>query len=384
MHRRTILRRTRVAAVTGSFGKTTTNRAIAAALGLPQPDSFNHGSHLALKLLNADRGAGRCALEVGIDRPGQMQGMAAMVRPDVAVLTGIGSEHNRSFPTLNHTLAEKSELIRALVPDGIAVLNADDPLARSASAAAPGKVVTYGFAKDADVCMTDCRLDSVKGVRFRANVFGESIELQTRLLGRHQVYPFLAALSVAHIEGVELRAAGQRLEAITAAPGRMQQIQLPSGATLVNDSFKGAIEGYFGAFEAISALPAERRVLVLGDINEPPGKQSEAYRALGARLATVPQPLVIHVGRDGKKLRAGARKAGLDADGFHCLGPEVLPALEHIREVVRPSDLILVKGRNSQKLDRIVAGLRGATVRCAIRYCNRPTSECLKCPIVSV
>lgn len=382
-HRRTLLRQVRVMAVTGSFGKTTTNRAIAAALGLPQPDGSNHSARLALALLHVSRRARRCALEVGIDRPGQMRDMASMVRPDVAVLTGIGSEHNRSFPRLEDTLAEKSELIRALGPRGVTVLNADDPLARSASAAAPGEIVTYGFSAEADVRVTDHALNSLEGARFSANVRGREVELQTRLLGRHQVYPILAALAVAHIEGVDLESAKQRLEALPPAYGRMQLIRLPVGAALINDSFKGALEGYLTALDAIKDLPAERRVLILGDINEPPGTQSEAYKALGAGLARVPQALIVHVGRDGKRLRAGARKAGINADEILCLAPDALPALERIRELIRPTDLVLVKGRSTQKLDRIVAGLRGATVRCGVRYCNRPVSECLKCPIVA-
>lgn len=103
-YRRTLLRNMRVIAGTGSFGKTTAPRAIAAALNLPPHDGAKHSAQLALKLLATDRRTQRRALEVAIDGPGQMQGMARMVRPDVAALVGIGSEHNRSLPTLRHTL----------------------------------------------------------------------------------------------------------------------------------------------------------------------------------------------------------------------------------------------------------------------------------------
>lgn len=389
LYRATRLRKTRIIAITGSFAKTTTARAVSLALGLPDPGVANHGSRLALKLLRTDPRDHRQVLEVGVDRPGQMRRMAEMVRPDVAFLTGIGSDHNRSFPTLEDTLAEKSNLIRALRTDrssngGVAVLNADDALALSAASIAPSAVVTYGFSADSNVRATDFQLDSLAGNRFRVHVDGRSLVLRSRLLGRHQVYPLLAGLAAALVEGVDLEGAVRRLDALEPAPGRMAAVHLPSGAALINDSFKGAIEGYVQALDAIRLIPAQRRVLILGDIEEPPRSQTEAYAVIGAALARVPEAVIVHVGENGKKFRSGARKSGLDADDFLCLGPSVLGALERIRTLVRPTDLILVKGRNSQKLDRIVVGLRDMTVRCNLRYCGRPTSECRKCPMLAV
>jgi len=384
LYRRTRLRPMRAIAVTGSFGKTTTVRAISAALGLPDPGFANHKSRLALKLFRTPRRQGREVFEVGIDRPGQMRPMARMLRPDVAVLTGIGSEHNRSMRTLEVTLAEKSQLIRALPAGGAALLNADDARARSAASIAPGAVWTYGFAADADVRAVEFALDSVEGNRLSVEVRGRRLELQTRLLGRHQAYPILAGLAVAAVENVDLEAAAQRLESLPPAPGRMELIRLASGATLINDAFKGSPESYLEAFETIAALPAERRLLILGDISEPPGKQSEAYGVLGEGLARVPNAVVVHIGQDGKKFRSAARRAGMQVDPALSLGSAPLPALERIRPMIRPTDLILVKGRDTQKLDRIVAGLRGETVRCAIRLCSRRSSECLKCPRVAI
>lgn len=264
------------------------------------------------------------------------------------------------------------------------MLNADDPLARSTAEAAPGAVITVGFAEDATVRVLEREPVGLEGTRLRVRVEARIVELTSKLLGRHQVYPILTALAGAHIEGVDLDQAGERLEALEAAPGRMALLRLPSGACVINDTVKGSFESYLEALAAMAELPAPRRVVIMGDINEPPGKQSEIYGALAAQLAEVPSALVVHLGRDGKKLRAGARKAGMDTDSFQCLGARVLPAIERIQELVRPDDLILVKGRNTQKLDRIVAALRGETVRCGLTYCNRPTSECLRCPMVAI
>ena len=129
MYRRTLVRDTRVIAVTGSFGKSTTARAIAAALDVTEHAWMlsNSWSWIAFALLRIRPGQRHAVIEVGISKPGQMKGYARTVGPDVAVVTAVGSEHHRSLGTLEVTRAEKSWLLQVLPASGAAVLNGDDP-----------------------------------------------------------------------------------------------------------------------------------------------------------------------------------------------------------------------------------------------------------------
>ena len=127
--RRTLARRTRVVAVVGSAGKSTTVRAVAAALGIAPSDTMLHNAwgSISRAVLRIGRRQRRAAIEVGIADKGQMRRYAEVVLPDVTVVTSIGSEHQRSLGTLEVTRDEKAWMVRALPPGGVAVLNGDDP-----------------------------------------------------------------------------------------------------------------------------------------------------------------------------------------------------------------------------------------------------------------
>jgi UDP-N-acetylmuramyl pentapeptide synthase len=382
LYRRTVVRKARVVAVTGSFGKTTTSQAIAAVLGAPAPDARNHKTGIAVCLFRYADSSRTCVLEVGIDGPGQMRGFARMIRPDVAVLSGIGSEHGRSLGTVERTLEEKSELVRALRSHGLAILNADDPLAVSAASRTRARVSLCGFSPEADVRVESYRIAWPKGNELRVSVHGRPIAFNTRLLGRQMVFPALAALAVAHEEGVPLELAAERLAALKPVSGRMELAQMANGAICINDSFKGSFESFAAALETVAEAPASRRLLIVGDITEPPGKQSEAYRRLGRKLAEVQDAQIIHIGREAQSLRAGAKKAGFPADRILELGEEVLPAIERIHQLVEPGDTVLLKGRDSQKLERILLALQDVDVRCGIKYCDKRVDGCTGCPLL--
>ena len=382
LYRRTLLRRTRVVGVTGSFGKTTTFRAIAAALDSPIAKGSNHKSGIAVRLLNSPLSEPYSVLEVGIDGPGQMRGFAHMIKPDIAVLCGIGSEHNLSLPTLQDTLREKGELIAALPADGLAILNADDPLAISACERTRARVVLCGFSSTADVRALSYRVDWPHGSVIEASVHGRRVEVRTRFVGRQMAFPILAALAAAEAEGVDLQLAADRLAALEPATGRMQLVPLDHGVVLLNDTHKGSLESFIAALDAIAELPAERRLLIVGDIQEPPGKQSGAYRLLGESFARNENAWIFHIGDNRQKLQAGAKRAGFPADRIVGLGKDVLPTIGPIRERLQPGDLVLLKGRNSQKFERILLALQGREVRCAIQFCDRRGEGCLDCPML--
>lgn len=378
-YRRSVGRRIRIVAVAGSFGKTTTTRAISAVLGLPTPPSDrNLPGSVALRLLALPPWRHRAAFEVALGGPGQMAPLADLLRPDVAVVTSIGSEHNRSFGSLDATQAEKTRIVTALALDGTAVLNRDDPRVWAMAGAAAGRVVSFGFDAGADVRATDFELDWPRGIRFQAHVAGRVLPVRAPLLGRIMVYPCLAAIAIAWLEGLVLERAVAALDGLTPSPARLQMLPLPNGAWLIRDDFKSAEETIDAALDVLAQTPG-RRIAVMGSVTDPSGSQGPIYRRLGERLAGIAAKVVVY-GDHAKRYRVGLRAAGLPKEAVVDAGHDVSAAWRAVQSGLRPDDVILVKGRISERLDRVALALMGRDVRCTIESCKMTELRCDACP----
>jgi UDP-N-acetylmuramoyl-tripeptide--D-alanyl-D-alanine ligase len=380
LHRSTIGRRARVVAVVGSTGKTTTARAVAAAVGL-DPDAVkdNYASFVATALLNIRPRDRHAVLEIGIDGPGQMSRYAHLLRPQIAVVTSIGSDHNRSLHNFEVTRAEKAAMVRALGSGGLAVLNGDDENVRWMSQTTDAEIRTFGFDATNDVRATDVELEWPHGTRFTLHANGGARSVSVRLLGQPMVYPILAAATVALAEGFNLDSALPALEALPPTPGRLQVVPLQNGAFVVRDDFKSTLESFDAALDVLAEIPAERRIVVLGDIDEAPGTQGPIYGRLGERFATIADRAIIVGRRD--RYAAGARRQGFRSEDVVEVR-DVLEAAEIVRNDVRRGDVILVKGRSTQRLDRVALALTGRTVCCNVRSCDAMLARCERCPML--
>lgn len=384
LHRRTLARNARVVAITGTFAKSTTARAVAAALGMPSNAAsiLNAWSSVARAVLRIRPGQRHAVIEIGISGPGELARYGRIVRPDVAIVTSIGSEHHERLPTLEDKRGEKVELVRALGPAGVAVLNGDDPHVRWMLASAPGRVVTYGMGDDVDVRATDVRLDWPRGMRFRLHAFGETREVAIRLVGQWMIYPILAGAAVARLEGVPLDDALARLQALAPTPGRMDPVVLPGGAILLRDDFKMTLETIHAALDVLDELPAARKIVLFGDMSAIQGREWPVYVSVGMHVARVAS-LFATVGRGAhKRYAAGARKAGMTRGAIVDTGRTVHEAAERLRDVLRPGDVVLVKGRRGQKLDRVRLLLEGRHVGCRLKHCAILTVDCASCPML--
>ena len=382
-YRRTIVRKTRVIAVTGSFGKSTTTRAIAAALGVPEHGAMllNAWSGIAFALLRIRPGQRHAVIEVGISRPGQMKAYARTVGPDIAVITAVGSEHHRSLGTREVTRAEKSWMVQALPASGVAVLNGDDPNVMWMRQKTRARVVTFGFDAACDVRADEVRLDWPRGTRFRLKAFGEERDVAVRLLGRHMIYPVLAAIAVSHIEGYTLARVLPRLRDLAPTRGRMDPMMLPNGVTVLRDDFKSTLETVHSALDVFEQIPAPRRIVFLGAVSEPPGAQRPIYQALGERVAGMATHLVVFH-RDFEPIWSGARRGGMPRSSVTETGRTVHDAAEALSQILHPGDVLLIKGRGPEKLDRVRLILEGRRVGCDIRYCSFRTLECEDCAML--
>ena len=383
LHRRTVARRTRVVAVVGSFGKSTTMRAASAALGITRTATTlnNAWSAVCVALMRIGPGQPHAVLEIGIADKGQMRQYARLVRPQVAIVTSIGSEHHRSLGNLDVTRDEKAWMVRALPVDGTAILNGDDANVMWMAAHTRARVLTFGFGASCDVRAVEARVDWPAGMRFRLVAFGQERDVSLRLLGRHMVYPALAALALAHVESVPLDEAIERVSALEATPGRMQPVVLPGGAIAIRDEFKSSIETIEAALETFGEIPARRRIVVLGNISEPPGKQHAAYRRIGEQVGRVADRFVI-AGHMKDDYASGARRAGMPGA---CITAGIRTPRElatRVAQLLQPGDVMLLKGRDTERLARVILILQGRTVRCDIPVCSVRTVDCEHCAML--
>jgi UDP-N-acetylmuramoyl-tripeptide--D-alanyl-D-alanine ligase len=310
-----------------------------------------------------------------------MKGYARTVRPDVAVVTAIGSEHHVSLGTLEVTRAEKSWMLQVLPASGAAVLNGDDPNVMWMKEKTRARVVTFGFGAACDVRADQVRLDWPRGTYFRLTAFGEKRDVAVRLLGRHMIYPILAAVAVSHIEGYALDPVLARLRELAPTPGRMDPVLLPNGVTVLRDDFKSTLETVHTALDVLAEVPAPRRVVLLGSVSEPPGPQRPIYQALGERVAKIASHLVLFH-NEFEPYWSGARRGGMPRTAVTSAGRTARDAAEALSQVLHPGDVLLIKGRGPEKLDRVRLILQGRRVGCDIRYCSLRTQECEQCPML--
>lgn len=382
VHRARLPATTRVVAVVGTFGKTTTSRAVRAAVGLDPVGhvSGNCWDHVARRVLAARARDRDVVIEVGIAGPGEMARYADVVRPDAVVVTSIGSEHRRSLGTLERTRDEKAHMVRALAPQGLAVLNGDDANVTWMRGETRARVVTFGLGAQHDVAGSDLRLDWPRGIELTITARGESARVTAPLFGEKMAYPLLAAAAVALDGGRPLADVAHDLARVTPASGRMQAIALPNDVWLLRDEHKSGQETFFAALDAFAEIPAVRRIAVVGDVAEPTNPQGPVYRAIGARLAASAHRVIV-VGSMYRRVAGGARDAGMPREHLVEAGRDPHDALALLRAMLEPGDVVLVKGRDTQHLERIWLALEGRTVGCRLVYCDSRT-RCERCPML--
>lgn len=338
-----------VIGVTGSVGKTTVKDLTAGALRsalrtAASERSFNNELGVPLTLLNAPDDVEAVVVEMGARRRGHIALLCDIARPTIAVVTLVALAHAEMFGTIEEVAAAKGELVESLPSGGTAVLNADDALVSAmASRTTHARVLRFGVASgDADVSAESVAVDSELRPTFRMRSPWGNADIRLRVRGAHQVLNALAAAAAALAAGVRLEDAASGLEAAEASPWRMSLERATSGATILNDTYNANPTSMAAALDALAALPARRRVAVLGVMAElGPGSDLEHRR-----IAAYADSLGIEVIAVGAP--AYERVTVADQDG-------ALAALGRLGE----GDAVLVKGSRVAALEQVAERLCG-------------------------
>lgn len=355
-----------VIALTGSAGKTSTKDLLAQLLAatdttVATPLSFNNEIGLPLTVLRADATTRYLVAEMGASRAGHIARLTGIVRPSVGLVLNIGTAHLGEFGGSKEAIAAaKGELLDALPPTGLAVLNADDPYVMAMAPRTEARRLTFGRA-DGDVRATRVELDPAGRPSFILNHQGLGVRVKLAMYGEHHVANATAAAAVALGLGADLRSVAEVLcSSRQLTPGRMEVGERPDGVTIVNDAFNANPDSMLAALNALGAMSggARRTIAVLGEMREL-GAQSEAEHAeLGRRVAAAGVGHLLAVGGGEAKLMHDQALAG----GVTCtLVPDRDAALALLLEYVEPGDLVLLKGSHSTGLEetarRLAAGV---------------------------
>jgi UDP-N-acetylmuramoyl-tripeptide--D-alanyl-D-alanine ligase len=337
----------RVVGVTGSAGKTTTKDVIASVLAPTLAvgktvGNFNNHVGLPLSVLRIPQEADVAVLEYGMNHAGEIAALAEIVRPDVAVVTNVGHAHIENFDSVEGIAAAKRELVEALPPGGIAVLNYDDERVRQFATA---DAIFYGLEKGAHVRATNVEL-ARDGVRFEV----DGVKFQSSLQGRHAVRNILAALSVAKLFNIRPADAVEPVRSLV--PGKMRGERLTrNGIEIINDCYNSNPDAVRGMLDVLRDIPARRRIAVLGEMLEL-GRWSEPlHRDVGDYAARSEVSVLVGIRGDARFLVQSAVEAGLSSDAAYFFEDPDEAGIQ-LRSIAREGDAILFKGSRGTRVER--------------------------------
>jgi UDP-N-acetylmuramoyl-tripeptide--D-alanyl-D-alanine ligase len=357
-----------VVGVTGSSGKTSTKDLLAVLLGDLGPTvapqgSFNNEIGLPLTALRCDTSTRYLVAEMGARMPGNIAYLTRVTPPDVAVVLNVGAAHAGVFGSREETARTKGELPEALAEDGVAVLNADDPLVAAMAARTEGRVVRFGFSPEADVRAEDVRLDAWSRPSFLLRSPAGDAPVTLPLHGEHHVANALAAAAVALERGMPPQRVAELLaSARPASRWRMEVTTRADGVTVVNDAYNANPDSVRAALKALAAMgrpddgPRRRTWAVLGEMLELGDTALAEHDAIGRLAVRLDVSRLVAVGEGARAVHAGASHEGSWGEESAWV-PDADAALALLRAELRPGDVVLVKASRSIGLDAVATAL---------------------------
>src|SRR3990172_341631 len=283
----------RVVGVTGSVGKTTTKEMIAAVLGtrfrtLKSEGNFNNEIGLPLSLLRLTESHEYAVLEMGFYQIGEIALLCSLAQPHIGVVNNVYAVHLERAGSIEAIAQGKGELVEALppAPEGVAVLNYDDPLVLAMRNRTRARLFTYGLDPAADLWAENIESRGLDGIYFHLHFQRETLHLKVPLLGRHSVHTALRAAAVGLVEGLTWQDIVEGLQSIGAAQLRLVAVRGPDGSLILDDTYNASPESVLAALNLLHELEG-RRVAVLGDMLELGAYEEEGHRLVGRRAREV-------------------------------------------------------------------------------------------------
>jgi len=350
----------RVIGITGSVGKSSTKEVVAEVLSrryctLKNPGNLNNEIGLPLTLLHLTEEHERAVLEMGFYVPGEIRLLCNLASPSVGVITNIGTVHAARAGSIEDIFRGKAELVEALppAPEGLAILNYDDPRVRQMAARTQARVFYYGLSPEADLWADGVEGLGLEGIHFQMHYQNEVMHLRVPLIGRHSVHTALRGAAVGLNDGLTWQEIFDGLHE-NHMQLRLVVVRAESGALILDDTYNASPESTLAALNLLDELDG-RKIAVLGDMLELGQYEQEGHDLIGARAADVVDQLVT-VGELGRQIALAAAASGLPAESIVVFENNT-QAIKYLKKYLTPLDIVLVKGSRGMQMDVIVSAL---------------------------
>jgi len=373
----------KIVAVTGSVGKTSTKDAIAAVLGgsfslRKSTKSYNSEIGVPLTVLGCEnawlnpflwfkniiKGAvvffrkdypKWLVLEIGVEKPKDMENLVSWLEPHIAVVTALSEipPHVEFFASPQSLAAEKAKLVKTLGVHDWVILNSDDDTVYSLKENTKARIATIGFSSGADFVASAYNI-SRNGIVFRVDHNGHSVPIRLyNALGKHHVYPALVALAVGDCAGLNIVEMAESLSLYEPPPGRLKLLEGVKGSLILDDTYNSSPLALRAALEVLKDMRAERKIVVLGDMLELGKYAIEAHRSSAEFVIDAGAELVFLAGPRSKFTAVALREKGFNPENiFEFSDSEQVE--KEVEKVIKEGDLILVKGSQSMRMEKIV------------------------------
>jgi UDP-N-acetylmuramoyl-tripeptide--D-alanyl-D-alanine ligase len=354
---------TKVVAITGSAGKTTTKEVTGEFLAaryrvIRNRGNLNNHIGLPLSLIELRQRPEIAVVELGMNHAGEISTLARVAAPDVRVWTNVGEAHLGFFASLDAIADAKAEIFEGANASTLLVANADDERIAVRVPAFKGRVVTFGIDRGADIRASAVVDRGIDGMSARISTPRGSIDVTTPLVGRGNLANILAATAVALEFDVPLATIAEKAARLRPASHRGEVVRLAGGVTLVDDSYNANPTATRCALDVLARAAAERRIAVLGEMLELGDRAVELHEEVGRAAAAARVDVLFAVGgAPAVALADAAVAAGMPTASVQRFATSEEAAAIAVA-LVRSGDVVLVKGSRGVRTDRVVERLR--------------------------
>ena len=344
-----------VVAITGSVGKTSTKDMVASVLSqkykvLKTQGNYNNEIGMPLTLLSL-KDEEVMVLEMGMNSFGEISLLSRIAKPDVAIITNIGTAHIGLLGSRENILKAKLEILEGLNKKGTLIINYDNDLLNDWYEKEKNKynIITYGT-KEGSMILGKNAVFHENGTDCEAVVNSKTYRVHIPVGGEHFVSNSLCALSVAKVFEIPIEKALKGIENFELTKKRMEIKQAKCGAMVINDSYNANYDSMKAALDYLGKLPNQRKIAVLGDMGELGEYSQELHEKVGNAVAENNINILICVGNESKNIIKAAQENGIK-NIFHCNTKQ--EAINILNEKINKDDAILIKASNSLKFTEI-------------------------------
>lgn len=378
----------KIVSITGSVGKTSTKEAIFAVLASrfrvrSSDKNYNNEIGVPLTIIGAESGKGSIlgwlgvflkwlvviilpveypeilVLEMGADRPGDIQYLISFVKSNVAIVTDISLTHIEFFKSLEGVAKEKMTLVTSLGEKSLAIINADNEQIGKLKDKVKSRITTFGFSDGSDLQASDILFSysegqEIRGLSFKLNFKGVNLPVRLgNVLARHQVYPALVAVAVGAEFGMNLVESTALLGNFSVPRSRLNLISGIKNTQIIDDTYNASPASVGAALEVLGEIRAARKIAALGDMLELGEETEKSHRGVGKKFLEIKGDIFFAVGPRMKFAVSELEKSGFKKENIFSFD-NPMDAGKKLQEIMKEGDLILVKGSQGTRMEKVV------------------------------